>query len=222
MKTFRLSVVVLLLTIPFSAASQYTDAGVWGGVTLKKDLPKGFDLDAEFQFRSELMGTHLATVLSDLGASYKINKWMKTALTYRFGVLNGLDNVQSTRHRFAADLTFDHDFGKPNGSFRIRYQAGQRSTDENGISDLRDAIRYRVKGDIKLIKKTRLASSFELFQGSTDYGFELTDWRWKIGIQRKLKKRQYLTVGYLLQNELHTNDPLMEHVLTIGYSYEFK
>lgn len=221
MKTFRLFLFVALFA-PVMALGQFTDGGVWAGVSLKKDLPNGFDLGFDFQGRTELMASHLATVFTDVEGSYKVNKWLKTSVTYRFGLLNSLEGYQATRHRFALDASVDRDFGKPKFDFRVRYQAGQRSTSEEGISDLRDAIRYRLKGQVKLIKKTYLASSLEYFQSLDLTRHSLTDWRWKIGVERKVKKRQYLAIGYLLQSEMNANDPLTEHVLTVGYTFEFK
>lgn len=221
MKTFKL-ILFATFFIPVMALGQYTDGGVWAGVSLKKDLPNGFDLGVDIQGRTEMMSTHLATVFTDIAGEYKVNKWLKTSLTYRFGVLNEIEGFQATRHRFALDLKFDHDFGKPEFDFRLRYQAGQRSTSEEGIADLRDAIRYKIKGKMKLIKKTDISSSFEYFQDPDLTRYSLTDWRWQLEIERKVKKRQYLSVGYLLQRQMNTNDPLTEHVLTIGYTFEFK
>jgi len=221
MKTFKLFLTVAFF-VPVMALGQFTDGGVWAGVSLKKDLPNGFDLGVDIQGRTEIMASHLATVFTDVEGSYKVNKWLKTSVTYRFGLLNSLEGYQATRHRFALDVKVDRDFGKPKFDFRVRYQAGQRSTSEEGISDLRDGIRYRLKGQIKLIKKTELASSFECFQSLDLTRHSLTDWRWKLEVERKVKKRQYVSVGYLLQREMNTNDPLTEHVVTVGYTFEFK
>ncbi len=209
--------------MPCFLAAQESDGGLWATFGTKYEVNKRFDIDVEGQFRLDENFQMYDASLYDAGCSYKINKHFKTGVTYRFGHSQGNPGFFETKHRLALDLRADDGFGEWDLDFRVRYQAGvSRIRTTEGNADLKDAIRYRLKADRKLISKTDLSLSGELFQNTTLSMSELTDWRFRVELSRKIRKRHQATIGYMVQREMNASNPLTQHVLNIGYSIELK
>lgn len=214
------SIVVLLFLLSFQGLGQYTDGGGWFGAGVSSKVNKRISWNAESQLRLNQGFTRYNTVLVDLGGRYKITKDLDFDLTYRFAHGQNDQLLYFLRHRIALDLRYEWDLGKPEIQFRVRYQAGQRGVpgSSEGISDLRDAFRYRAKIDRKLFRKTRGSASCELFQSTDLNDFQLTDYRLRFQVERNLPGPHEITIGYLFQEELFRANPLKEHILTLGYS----
>ena len=214
------SIAILLFLLSLQGYSQYTDGGGWFGVGASSKINDKFSWSAESQLRVNQGFTRYRTLLLDIGGRYKITKDFAFDLTYRFAHGQNDQLLYYLRHRIAADLRYNLDLGKPEVQFRVRYQAGQRGVpgSTEGISDLRDAFRYRVKVSRKLIRKTRGSASCELFQSSDFNDYQLTDYRLRFQVERNLPGPHKVTVGYLFQEELFRANPLKEHILTLGYS----
>jgi hypothetical protein len=209
--------------LPLFMNAQESEGGMWATFSTKYELNKRIDLGVEGQFRLDDDFSRYDASLLDAGGSYKINKYLKAGATYRFGHSQRDPGYFETRHRIAVDFRADDGFGEWDLDFRVRYQVGiSNIKTTEGNADLKDAIRYRLKADRKLISKTDLSLSMELFQNTNLAFAELTDWRFRAEISRKIKKRQSASIGYMTQREMNANNPLMQHILTVGYSVKLK
>lgn len=196
---------------------------MWATLNASHDLNKRWSLGMESQFRLDDNFTMYDASVIDIGASYKISKMLKTAATYRFGNSQRVYREFVNRHRFAFDFRIDEGFGEWDLDLRFRYQAAfDASSVGEQNADLKDAMRYRLKADRKLISKTSLAVSLELFQNTRWYQPMLTDWRFRSEVSRKIAKRQSVSLGYMVQRQMNTANPLMQHILLIGYSVDLK
>jgi hypothetical protein len=147
---------------------------------------------------------------------------LSASFTFRQGWKRELDGTMLPRQRVSLDLQAKHNIGNVGVSLRSRYQVGVKFAQTEAPSALADAIRYRLKADMKLMKKIDANASIECFT-SADYGvYTLTDIRYQVEVTRKLKKRKYLSVGYQFQKERQTADPLSEHVLLLSLNLELK
>ncbi|MGH1335139.1 MAG: DUF2490 domain-containing protein [Aureispira sp.] len=99
------------------------DAGLWLGVQLRYDVPKGFEVSLEQQLRTRQLVTKIDNYWAAVGVSYRINKNFKLAGHFRYihevhrwkGSLNSL--------RYNLDVQFS--IPLPNKwrlSYRARYQ----------------------------------------------------------------------------------------------------
>lgn len=207
--------------IAIAATGQYTDAGFWTGIDASYDYSKRLSFKGELQTRFAQMFSRYNTAIFDLGGDYELNDYFRFGAAYRFGHRLRHDDRQDFRHRFNTDLRLRLRSDRFKYDFRIRYQAGRRNTDER-IAALREAIRYKARVKTKIMKKTDGGIAFEIFQGRRDGHYRITDWRVKFEIDRKLKKRQYINFGYLIQSEVNRPDPLMEHMIFVNYEFGYK
>ncbi len=103
-------------------------------------------------------------------------------------------------------------------TFRLRYQAGRNRT-EDQISDLREALRFRMKITQKVVKRTYVGGTAELFYGQRRGEFMMTDWRVRIFVERKLGKGRSITGAYIVQSEVNRRNPLLENVISLSYGF---
>lgn len=191
---------------------------------VKKGVVKKLDAEVELSLRLDQDMTSLESLFTDWGLRYKISDLIRFGATYRIGAKYDPVGLASANQRFAYDLIFKTKWKKLSVAYRTRYQMRTSGSlaSEQGI-EFRNAWRNKISLSRKIIKRTELNMSGELFVGNNKrYGNEISDYRVKVGLERRIKKRQYLSVGLLHQREVHQNNPLSEWVLFWGYSYEFK
>ena len=205
----------------FELWAQHCDVGIWAGLSAGTELVEDVDLKGELQSRFDRGMTRYSSLLGDLGLRYKISKPMNVSLNYRMGQRQENDGYLSLRHRLSLDLTYEWDFGKPELDLRVRYQAGlENGAGEGGIADLREGFRFRLRGSTELMDDLDGDLSAELFRSRDMTGFYWSDWRLRFELTRKINKHQDLTIGYLFQQETLVADPLMEHIISVGYSFD--
>lgn len=213
----------MLLGLSTDLYSQVHDAGVWTGFGLKKEIKKDLQASLEIESRFNENWAERASSFADLSIKQKLSKHFDLALNYRFGNRREIDNSYSLRQRAALDLSADHDIWEFKVQYRARFQLNQKDLQsrerENGFES---AWRNKFSAEIKLFKKTELDTSVELFLSEDEESFYLSDVRYTTGLSYKLKKRQYLKLGFLFQRELQANNPSFEYVTTVGYSLELK
>lgn len=210
----------LFLLFVHVAMAQTTqrDAGLWLGTSASYDINKRVSLDGELELRTHQQFSRYNALLLDLGGSYKLDKNWSVGGAYRLGHRLRLDDRQEFRRRFNTDVKYRFKTGDTKIYFRLRYQAGRNHSEEQ-LSDLRNAMRFRVKVSHKLAKRTYLAASGELFYGSRRGELMMTDWRFRLMLERRLGKGRSITGGYLVQREVNRNRPLLENVLTLSYGF---
>ncbi|MDP4586911.1 MAG: DUF2490 domain-containing protein [Flavobacteriales bacterium] len=218
-----LFVLVALLSFCFAKQShaQYHDFGTWTSVGLKQNLKGPFELGLEPQWRTDQGATRTADVIFDLGGTWKAKKWLSFSSTYRFGWQYQLDGFAEMRQRMAFDVKLDRDWREIKFDFRVRYQSGRVASTESFI-DFRRAFRAKLGASRKVFKKTEASFACETFFAAGEGTNELTDTRFKFELERKIKKRRYVSMGYQFQNEWNTANPSFEHVLLLNFKMEFK
>lgn len=215
---------ILLLLFTFPAAAQYTDGGLWNSVSVEKGVIKKLDLNVELGVRLDQDMTDWESVFTDISVKYKVNDLIRTAFTYRLGMKFDDAGLPVSRHRGAFDISLGTEWRDLDIGYRIRYQANTSGVTaaESGI-EFKNALRNKLSLSHKIIKRTRLEASGEIFVGYNErYGNEISDYRLKLGVERRLKKRQYLSLGALYQSEVRTNNPVADLVFYWAYSMELK
>lgn len=215
----------IILTFFIAACGLYThaqtrhrDAGLWIGGSASYDINKRFSLDAELEMRTHQQFSRYHALLLDLGGGYKLNKHWRFGAAYRLGHRLRLDDRQDFRRRFNTDVKYRFKRGESTFDFRIRYQAGTNRTEER-ISDLREAVRFRVKMSHKVARRTYVGGTAEVFYGSRNDEFMMTDWRFRVFVERKLGKGRSITGGYIVQSEVNRRNPLLENVISLSYGF---
>lgn len=217
-----ISIILLFIVLP--AASQYTDGGLWNSVSVEKGVIKKIDLGVELGVRLDQDMTQLESVFTDISLKYKVSDVIRTAFTYRLGSKFDALGIPEARHRGAFDVVLRTGWRDLDIGYRLRYQANTSGavSGESGV-EFKNALRNKLSLSHKIIKRTRLEASGEIFVGNNErYGNEISDYRLKLGVERRIKKRQYFSFGGLYQSEVNANNPGTDVVLYWAYSIELK
>ena len=73
------------------------------------------------------------------------------------------------------------------------------------------------------VKKYTFSTSYEFFNSVALVNrLEWQNWRWTIEAERKLNKRNFISLGYLIQKDLKSSVPASDFVVLVGYKHIFK
>lgn len=222
-KIYLRFLIVFYFFFPFYSIAQEKDAGLWVSVTAEKKVSSFLDVELSQEFRFYENITELGSAFSEASFQYKIFRKFRVSADYRFIQSRRLDDTYRLRHRYAFSLTYIYDINR--FSFRIREKFQSRYTEVYASDD----------GKIpKNILRTRLMIAYDLkkryepfvagevyYQLNNPEGNELDKIRYRIGVDYELNKYHSLSIGYLIDQETHQNNPLTDYVFDIGYKFTF-
>ena len=154
--------------------------------------------------------------LLEAEASYKIIKHVYLGANYRF-VVNPRDEKSTEYgHRFGFSAKYKYKFNDLKSSFRLAYS--NYADDYSDLDKAENYLRYKLalKYDIPKCKLTPSVSA-ELFH-SLDGG-DLYKMRYKLGLDYKLFKNNYLNANYKF--DYYINEYKNRHIFTLGYKLNF-
>lgn len=217
----KITVLFLFLCLSVSGFSQ-DNYMAWLGAGAKGKFVKKLGWDAEFNARIGERGVE--TFFPQAGISYKLKKWIKPSLEYRFIVdKNTIGNYKSS-HRLNINLNFEKSWGDLSLDARVRYQyAFDRINTATYDADFDQAIRLK-PGVSYTLNNTPFTpgASCEFFYdpkyGPKGPGF--TKLRFAIGSKIKLSKANSLSVKYQIDKKLKSYSSGLRHVLILSYTYK--
>ena len=115
------------LGIGKTVAQNYPDAGSWNTFNVEYGINSRFTALFTEEYRIKENFSRLNLFYTNLGIEYKVTKYIKAALVYRFIDKYQDDNSFSFRHRLMLDLTLKKKFGKLGLSYRQRLQAEEKN-----------------------------------------------------------------------------------------------
>jgi len=203
--------------------AQVNDACLWTSMNIEKKITSKFSatLTEELRFNENI--SELGTAFTELGASYKFYNFFSLGLSYRYIQNKNQDDSYSIRHRYNIDLAFKYKGKKVIASLRERVQT--QYTDVNTSEDGKVPVRYlRSKLMLKydLEKKYTPFISCELFlQLSNPEGNEIDKERFAAGFSYEFSKYTAVDLFYMINKEIHVNDPLTEYITGVEFNYTF-
>jgi predicted porin len=201
---------------------QRSDAALWTSLELEKLLVPKVLIHYKQSVRFGQNFSQLIYSFSDLGATYKFNKSIKTSLDYRFINKQQRSQEQSFRHRVYWTLTLKKKV-KPfilSYRHRIQYQLEDILTSENGyIPDVYSRSKIAVKYPINRFTPFVAA---ELYTKIINWDQLLPNrYRLSGGCGYSFNKTNELILYYLFDKRFNQNDPLTNYVIGITYCYTF-
>lgn len=144
-QTFKMGQRLMVLAVVFmmsAGAKAEDDFGIWTELSVEKSFNKKFSVSGGFDFRAEQNVTRAARYAVNVGADYKLTKFLKFGAGYMFmydrsaaetkvdykkdGItMNGYDHDHAfwrNKHRLFAELTGKLNVGRFSFSLRERYQ----------------------------------------------------------------------------------------------------
>ncbi len=217
---------IALLLISVSATAQVSDFQSWLSVGVNTDISKKFSAGIEAQLRMRDNSTRPNSVLLDPGISFKVNKYLKFAVGYRFSARFSADNVNTTAHRYNVDAEGRKKFGKLTLKLRTRFQKGFTDLlyNENREPYSYPAYsRNKLAVEYELNKRFSPFAEFELFLPLNNPRQRNFDrYRATIGSSFDLKNRNTIDCFFRVQQELNTANPETDFIIGIGYAYDVK
>ncbi|MFC2089222.1 DUF2490 domain-containing protein [Bacteroidota bacterium] len=225
MKSFVPAIItslLLLLTIP-SVHAQYQDFRSWWDVELAYGITK--DLDAKVEISQRFKENSLVYDRSVLTAvlAYEIIKDLSVRGGVRYLVVNTPGTFES-RYRIHAGIQYQKKFDELALSIRERIQYG--------FNDLQSMQYYMQQ---KTISRTRLKTAYKIFgtpfqvHASYELFLDLNSGigilpvanRVQLGLEYAFRSRSALDLSYIFEQEINSVNPLLSHIIKLGYTYEF-
>jgi hypothetical protein len=213
----------ILFVLPFSLFSQTNEGKIWTEVGVNGKIVKDLDWSADLTTRFGING--LETIFPSVSIKYKVNKWFKPSVEYRYIVDRKNFDTYSNSHRLNFNAEFKHTFDRLSIKSRIRYQYSfDRLVNlELYNPEFDQAIRLKIGGSYDLNNSflTPVISG-ELFYNPIygPYGQQLTKLRLFAGVDIEIDGPHEISVGYIFDNRINLSRPLTKHILSLGYSYK--
>lgn len=104
----RLKTAIIFLLFSAVAGNLFTqpvqDFGVWASVGYGRDISDKFDISISQEVRMEENALLVGRTFSQFGLDYKIKRWIRLGLNYRFSLNRRQDGTYGHRHRIMTDL----------------------------------------------------------------------------------------------------------------------
>jgi|WetSurSiteA1Bulk_404760.scaffolds.fasta_scaffold00327_6 hypothetical protein len=223
---FHILLIFILPVIALqSADGQQNDFQCWPSIQMNLEVIKNLKVQIEEEVRLQENCSQFGKQINDIGLSYRINKYLRTALYYRIEAdwKNADDFVW--RNGAYADVAFRYEPGRFTLGYRLRVQSSRiemGNKEEQLFSRIRNRHKFTVEYDIKGIPIAPFAEG-ELFIdfGGPD-GYSLSSYRAWAGVSYAINKQNELSLKYGIDQELNTPDPLRAFVIAVSYSVDLK
>lgn len=196
---------------------------VWSELGVKGKVVKRLSWSGEFNTR--FGSTGVQTFFPQVGLEYKVKKWFKPSLEYRFIVdKNKYGNYKSSS-RLNVNLDFEKGIKRFSFGLRVRYQQGLvRASNLDYNPDFDQAIRIKPSFEYDIDNSIITpAVSGEFFYdptyGPNGPGFNKV--RIGIGAKLDLDGPHGVSFKYQLDKKFNDFQANLRHVFSLSYSYKF-
>jgi len=223
MTTKKSLLLLLVLCTASTAFSQNDDFGIWYSVSAEKKLVKNVEIDLDANVRTFDNASKIEEVFFDIGLTYKFNKFLSAAVSYRFTEFKENDDYFHPRHKWFADLKGKLPLGDFNISARLRFQQRYKTyfEDENDKESSEvGRIKFRTLYNIPSFPVNPYISAelfFPMFREKTRY---IEKNRFMAGLEYNISKKHSLDLEYMFQRDFlpHISDI---NIISINYNLKF-
>ncbi|MDP4596548.1 MAG: DUF2490 domain-containing protein [Crocinitomicaceae bacterium] len=215
------SLVFTVLFIPFVGFGQNSTLfQVWNEVGVAYKLDKKQNIAFELSTRHSAGGVQ--TFFPQISYQYKINKFIRPSLDYRYvGSRTEQDNF-TNRHRINANLQFKYKMDRIQLGLRGRYQFTTNRLLDDFEQEFGEA--FRLKPSVAYnIKKSALMpqASMEFFTGPMDgqQGYHLNRIRWSVGLGFDWDGPHAFEIAYMYDQRIMSPGSLNRAILNFSYGY---
>lgn len=112
-------------------------------------ITKGLHLSAGYELRTEDNLGSIDRHQAELGLSYKVNKWLKTGVSYTFMYHNRGANGWTPRHRLSADVTFGWKTGDWRFSLKEQLRFTHKTESMNYCQEVRNPLMLKSRAKVQ-------------------------------------------------------------------------
>jgi hypothetical protein len=215
-----LFIAVVCVLLPGRVGAQEQDFGSWINASVEYEAWKDLELSLSPELRWDENVTRLRNVQSDFGVQYKLKKDYNTGVVVRVGHVQRDSGWQGRRRiqffvgkkwKIVKDL--DVSF-----KTRVQFSASQQTSTRD--ADLNSNWRNKISVSYDGIKKTTFTAGYEFFHGIQRSEFlEWQDWRLSLDVERKINKRNFVSLGWIVQTEFTTPRVRRDNILVLSYKF---
>lgn len=215
--------ILFFCSLTVSAFGQQNDEFmVWTNVGVSGDLVKRTDWTAELNTRFDNQG--VATFFPELGINYKLTKWLKPSVEYRFVIDKNRYGNYKAAHRLNFNAKFKENFDRLSLGFRLRYQyAFDSRSSFDYDADFDQAFRFKpeIEYDINdFILSPKFTSEFFYNPTLGENGRRFDKVRIGIGASFDLNNDHDISFRYQIDKRFHAFDRGVRHVIALSYEYK--
>jgi outer membrane protein assembly factor BamA len=222
MTTKKLLLCFLLLCTASITFSQ-DDFGIWYSVTAEKKLVKNLDLDLDANVRTYNNASRIDEAFFDIGLTYKFNKYLSAAASYRFTEFKEKDDLFHPRHKWFADLKGRLPLGDFDISARLRFQQRYKTFFQDlNDRESKETCRFKlmVLYDIPSFPVNPYIGAEFFFPIFTQTERFVEKNRFMAGFEYNIGKKHSLELEYMFQRDYlpHISDI---NIVSVGYNLKF-
>lgn len=218
-----LTVCLFIFFIFVPGHTQSADFGIWYGLNGEKSINKKIAIEMSAMIRTFNNASRIDQAFLEAGISYKFNKHLSSAASYRI-TDNHEDNLEyHIRHKWFADIKGSLPLGNVEFSARLRFQIMKKTFYEDAGDKIPDYhSRIRLKGVYKIPKfPVNPSISIESFCAMFENSERLIDKnRLTLGLEYKISKKHSVEAGYIFQRDFlpHVSDI---NIISVDYNISF-
>jgi hypothetical protein len=210
--------------VSFFSFSQQNYFQFWLETGVKGKIKKNIEYAVDWNNR--FGNYNLQTTFGQASIKYKIKKWLKPSVDYRY-ISDRQDNSNySSNHRLNFNLQFSKTKKRLDLGLRLRYQysfsqlfVGTYEPEFDESLRIKPSISY----DINNFPLTPQIST-ELFYDPSNYelGNRFTKIRYSALFSLDLKGPHNIEFGYIFDQRIQLETPLNRHILNLNYTFQIK
>jgi len=213
---------LLICTAPV-IFSQEKDFGIWAGISAEKELIKNLDLNFDINLRTYHNVSEIEEAFFDIGLNYKFNKYLSTALSYRYTQFREDDELYHPRHKWFADVKGKLPLGDLDISARFRFQQRYKTyfEDEND-KESKEVGRLRLKAiyDIPSFPVNPYISAELFFPMFSVSERTVEKERFMAGFEYNISKKNSIEIEYIYQRDFFPKLSDM-NIISVNYNIKF-
>ncbi len=217
----NLLLLLLICTAPV-IFSQEKDFGIWAGISAEKELIKNLDLNFDINLRTYHNVSEIEEAFFDIGLNYKFNKYLSTALSYRYTQFREDDELYHPRHKWFADVKGKLPLGDFDISARFRFQQRYKTyfEDEND-RESKEVGRLKLKAiyDIPSFPVNPYLSTELFFPMFSVSERTVEKERLMAGFEYNISKKNSIEIEYMFQRDFF---PKLSDMNIISFNYNIK
>lgn len=203
--------------------SQEKDFGIWYSVTTDFNIVKKLKLDFDVNVRTNDNASEIEEAFFDIGLTYKVNKYLSAAASYRFTEFQEKQNEFYPRHKWFADVKGRLPVGDFDISTRLRFEQRYKTyfKDENDKEPQEHLrIKPKIQYDIPSFPVNPYLYAELFFPVFNQEKSNLDKARYSAGIQYNIAKKHSVELEYIFQRDYY---PRMsdENIISINYNINF-
>ena len=213
---------LFLFTTQFSV-SQTNDFGIWSSATVEYKLVKNLRLDFDLNLRTYDNTSKIEEVFFDIGLTYKFNKYLFAAVSYRYTQFNEKNNTFYPRHKWFADLRGKLPLGDFDISARLRFEQRYKTyyKDENDKEPQEHLrIRPKVLYNIPKFPVNPYVSAEIFFPVFNETKKNIDKARLIAGFEYNISKKHSIELEYIYERDSYPKLSYM-NIISVNYNLKF-